>query len=113
MHEDYHQGDGVWRQVLQLEFIRLQQHEEEEGGEQEHQPDKSVGSEVHKLIRPQAGERVIPCRTLSLYPPACQPINFLSFLMSSGDRRREDKRVDAIAAVEVGIRTKQRAQVQR
>jgi hypothetical protein len=39
MHKDNHQGDGVWRQVLQLESIHLQQREEE-GGEWEYQPRK-------------------------------------------------------------------------
>jgi hypothetical protein len=35
--EDGHHHDGVGRKVLQLEFIILQQHEEE-GGQRRHQP---------------------------------------------------------------------------
>jgi hypothetical protein len=47
-------------------------------------------------LKPMSG--AIPHRTLSSYPAACQPIYFLSFLRSSNDRRREDERVEAIAA---------------
>jgi hypothetical protein len=38
----------------------------------------------------------IPHQTLSSYPCDCQLIDFLSFLRSLGDRRREDERADAI-----------------
>jgi hypothetical protein len=64
MHEDLHQGDGVWRQVLQLESTRLQQREE--GGEWEHQPGKALGGEVYELTGPQADEWGDPTSDLVL-----------------------------------------------
>jgi hypothetical protein len=47
-------------------------------------------------LKPVSG--AIPCRTLSSFPAACQPINFLSFLRSLGHQRREDERADTITA---------------
>jgi hypothetical protein len=39
--EDHQQNEGVWRQVLQLEPVELQQREEE-GGQQRHHPSHDV-----------------------------------------------------------------------
>jgi hypothetical protein len=63
MHEDRHQGNGVWRQMLLLESIRLQQHE---GGEWQYEPSKGVSREVHELTGPDVGERDDPTKDLVL-----------------------------------------------
>jgi hypothetical protein len=46
--KDHHQNEGVRRQVLQLEPIELQQHEEE-GGHRRHQSSHGVAGEEDEL----------------------------------------------------------------
>jgi hypothetical protein len=78
MHEDHHQGNGVWQHVLQLESICLQQREE--GGEWEYQPSKGVGGEVHELDGPHGDEQDDPTPDLVLVP-GCLPANRLPQLL--------------------------------
>jgi hypothetical protein len=59
--EDHHQRDGVWRQVLKLKTIVLQQHNEE-GGERRHEPDQGVRREVDEVAK--LGERQHPASHL-------------------------------------------------
>jgi hypothetical protein len=54
--EDHHQGDGVWRQMMKLETVVLQQCEKE-GGHREHEPGQGVGVEENNFVGQQASEQ--------------------------------------------------------
>jgi hypothetical protein len=59
--EDHHQRDGVWRQVLKLKPVVLQQHEKKGGrhvSTSRHEPGQGICREVDKVAR--LGERQHP-----------------------------------------------------
>jgi hypothetical protein len=71
--KDDHWCNGVGREVMQLEPIILQQHEE--GGQRRHQPSQGVCHKEDEVPQPHVASDATPCFSLGARPGASHPIN--------------------------------------